>query len=281
MPQTVLPLINEAFHEEYGMDAEIIPLNNEFYHADGSKVVSDTSFLVDEMLYHFECQFSNDKEMAFRMFECDFHIAMSGTKGEKRIDEIVFPKSCVVYITTNKNNPQKLNMKIIFPNGEFIYEVPTLRVHDYSLESIGKKRLLIFLPYMALRYPQKLKNKKPPTKEEIKQYYSEMISVLKMAYNDNVIKQWEYNFLLEMIRKAEKRVFHDYPEIEEEVDSMVANLLNSESLKMRDELKAAKQTAEQVSLSTIETMKKLGYNITEEQIQEILKQVMEQQKLKE
>lgn len=83
MPQMAIPLINEAFHENYGMDAEILSLNNEFYNADGSKVVSDTSFMIDEMLYHFECQFSNDKEMAFRMFEYDFHIAVAGTKGEK------------------------------------------------------------------------------------------------------------------------------------------------------------------------------------------------------
>lgn len=75
MPQMVLPLINEAFHENYAMNAQIISLNNEFYNADGSKVVSDTSFQVNHKLYHFECQFSNGMEMAFRMFEYDFHIA--------------------------------------------------------------------------------------------------------------------------------------------------------------------------------------------------------------
>lgn len=101
---------NEAFQENYDADIDIISLNNEFYNADGSKVVSDTAFLVNNMLYHFECQFSNDKEMAFRMFEYDFHLAMSDTKREKRMDEFVFPKSCVVYITTNKNNPKKLGI---------------------------------------------------------------------------------------------------------------------------------------------------------------------------
>ena len=288
MPQMTLPLINEVFHENYGIDAEIIPLNNEFYNVDGSKVVSDTAFLVEKMLYHFECQFSNDKEMAFRMFEYDFHIALAGTKGEKRIDEIFFPKSCVVYITTNKNNPQKLSMKVKFPNGEFIYEVPTVRVHDYSFESIGKKKLLIFLPYMALRYSQKLKNKKPPTTEEIKQFYREMISTLETAYNDKVIGQWEYNMLLEMIKDVEERIFYNYPEIREEVDPMVTHLLNLESLKMRDETEQlkreleqqkqkAEQAAKQASLSSIETMKKLGFTLTEEQIQEILKHAMEAQ----
>ena len=31
MPQMVLPLINEAFHENYAMNAQIVSLNNEFY----------------------------------------------------------------------------------------------------------------------------------------------------------------------------------------------------------------------------------------------------------
>lgn len=36
MPRMVLPLINEAFQEDHAMDAEVIPLNNEFYNADAS-----------------------------------------------------------------------------------------------------------------------------------------------------------------------------------------------------------------------------------------------------
>lgn len=292
MPQMAIPLINEAFHENYGMDAEILSLNNEFYNADGSKVVSDTSFMIDEMLYHFECQFSNDKEMAFRMFEYDFHIAVAGTKGEKRIDELVFPKSCVIYITTNKNNPTKLNMKIIFPNGEFIYEVPTLRVHDYTFENISKKNLLIFLPYMALRFPQKLKSKEPPTIEVIKQFYDEMINVLGTAYNGNVIEQWEYNLLLEMIQDVEERIFHDYPEIKKEVDSMVAQLVNYESLRMKKEFdqkiieleqqkrETEQQAAKKASLTNIEMLKQFGITLTEEQIQIMLKQAEEHLEVK-
>lgn len=288
MPRMALPLINEAFHEEYSMGAEIISLNNEFYNADGSRVVGDTSFLVDEMLYHFECQFSNDKEMAFRMFEYDFHIAIAGTKGEKRIDELVFPKSCVVYITANKNNPKKLNMKIIFPNGEFIYEVPTLRVHDYTFENISKKNLLIFLPYMALRFPQKLKNKKPPTKELIKQFYDEMISVLGTAYHDNVIEQWEYNLLLEMIKNVEERIFHDYPEIKGEVDPMIAQFMNYESLRMKDEFdkkirEAEEQKREAVrlaALSSIDAVKQFGITLTKEQEQTMLRRAEEQLEVK-
>ena len=302
MPQMVLPLINEAFHENYAMNAQIISLNNEFYNADGSKVVSDTSFQVKHKLYHFECQFSNGMEMAFRMFEYDFHIALSDAKRKNRLDEFVFPKSCVVYITSNQNNPKRLRMTIKLPTDDktdkmqkFIYEVPTVRVHDYTLENISKKKLLIFLPYLVLRYPQKLKTKNPPTIGEIKHFFNEMIGVLQSAYNEKVIGTPQYNVLLELIKKAEEHVFHDYSEIKKEVDPMVANLLNLQSVKMKRELeqqtrelelqtreleqqrKATKQAAEQASLSSIEMIKQFGITLTEEQIQAILKHAVEQQ----
>ena len=274
MPEMFLPLINEVFNETYDKTTKITLLNNEFYNKDGSKVICDTALMVNSMIYHFECQFSNDKEMAFRMFEYDFQIGLLDAKRKKNIDEFDFPRSCVVYITTNKNNPKKLSMKVNFPNGSYLYEVPTIRVHDYSLESINKKKLLIFLPYLALKYPQKLKNKKPPTKEEIVKFYQEMLNLLETAYNDSVIDIEEYNAILEAMREAEQRVFENFDEIKKEVDTMVSKTLELKSFKMRDEA---------VNEATADIMKKikmLGISISEEQEKEIIEYATKEMKRK-
>ena len=115
-----------------------------------------------------------------------------------------------------------------------------------------------------------------------------MIGVLDSAYNEGIIKQWEYNAILETIQKAEQRVFNNYPQIKEEVDSMVANTLNLQSIKMRDEFsrqmaEAEKQMVEAVEktcLSNIEMMKRYGVTFTEDQIQEKLQHALEQQNRK-
>lgn len=100
----------------------------------------------------------------------------------------------------------------------------------------------------------------------------------------------EYNVLLELIKQAEEYIFYIFPEIKEEVESMAANILNLQSIKMWDEAEqqkreavkqTAKQAAKQASLSTIEMVKKFGFTLTEEQIQEILKHTMEQQEFEE
>lgn len=108
-----------------------------------------------------------------------------------------------------------------------------------------------------------------------------MISVLEFAYNDKVIDLWEYNMLLELIKEAEEHVFCNYPEIKKEVDPMVANLLNLQSVQMKRELEQQKKATKQASLSAIETIKKFGVILTDEQVQEILDNAMEPKKLEE
>ena len=100
----------------------------------------------------------------------------------------------------------------------------------------------------------------------------------------------EDNMLLEMIKNVEECIFNDYPAIKKEVKPMVANILNLETIKMRDEAErqkkeavkqateqTAKIAARQASLSSIETIKKFGISLTDEQIQEILNNAVEQQ----
>ena len=108
-----------------------------------------------------------------------------------------------------------------------------------------------------------------------------MIGVLDSAYNEGIIKQWEYNAILETIQKAEQRVFNNYPQIKEEVDSMVANTLNLQSIKMRDEFsRQMVEAVEKTCLSNIEMMKRYGVTFTEDQIQEMLQHALEQQNRK-
>ena len=101
-PKIFLPLIKEVFDVEYSRERKIVLLNNEYYNKE-EKVITDTTFRIGRVNYHFECQFSNDKTMVVRMFEYDFQIGMTKLKEEGQYLELEFPKSCVMYITGNRN----------------------------------------------------------------------------------------------------------------------------------------------------------------------------------
>lgn len=241
-PKLFLPLIKEVFGVDYSRDRKIVLLNNEYYNKEDGKVIADTIFSIGTVKYHFECQYSNDKSMVFRMFEYDFHVAVSKIKEDEEYFELNFPKSCVVYITANKKIPTELNMKLNFQNGESIeYKVPTIRVQDYSLGEIEERGLLLFTPFLILRYTDKLKNKKRPSQEEIYQFYKEIIEILNKMSKEGKITELEANVLIEAIKHTEEYALRNYPEYQEGVENMMSETLKLKSL---EAIKEAKLEAE-------------------------------------
>lgn len=53
---------------------------------------------IEEYLYHIECQSKKDGDMALRMIEYDFAIAVEHSEMDNGIIEIDFPESCVLHI---------------------------------------------------------------------------------------------------------------------------------------------------------------------------------------
>lgn len=250
-PRLFLPLIETVFQMKYD-ERDITLLNNEYYNEDGSKMISDTVLLIKDMTYHFECQFTNDKEMAFRMFGYDFQIGLSDSKRVGTLTEVNFPKSCVVYITVNDKNPKELELKVNFQDGFYNYKVPAIRVKDYPIEKIDDADLFIFLPYMVLKFSQRVKNKVPPSKEEILCSFQEELDLLDRAYKDNRITNLEYNVLLGLIKETEQHALKDCEEIKKEVTDMVANLIDLKCLKIYDE------ATEKAEIDMLKRMKQSG-----------------------
>lgn len=288
-PKLFLPLIKEVFEVKYTRDRRIVLLNNEYYNQE-EKVVTDTTFRIGRRNYHFECQYSNDKSMVVRMFAYDFQIGLAKIKEEGQFEEIEFSKSCVMYITENKKIPKELKMKVKFANEESIeYEVPTIRVQDYSLEEIEKRGLLIFLPFLILRYVEKLKNKKRPREEEIGKFYEEMIEIINRFYKKEEINETERLILLEAIKKTEEYGLRKYLEYKERVEEMMRGTLKLESVEAikegerRGEERGKKIGEKKKVLEMLQVMKedgiekeyikKLGKRegLTEEEIEKILK----------
>jgi hypothetical protein len=95
MPHLVVPLINEVFQTSYPDDIEVIQLQNEF-HDDTGKLITDSCLQIDRMLYHVECQSTDDSTMVIRMIQYDFRIGIRYAQKERRRYRINFPKSCVL-----------------------------------------------------------------------------------------------------------------------------------------------------------------------------------------
>ena len=160
MPFLLIPLINEVFGTSYREDQEFQQLRNEHYEKFG-KIITDSIIRLGEHLYHIECQSKRDGDMALRMVEYDFAIAVEhSSKMEDGIIVIDFPESCVLYVRNHRDMPDRHEVRIRFSDGQTVtYKVPVLLAQNYTVDRIFEKRMLLLLPYHILRYEHFLKSK--------------------------------------------------------------------------------------------------------------------------
>lgn len=157
-PEMFIGLINEVFHTNYPENVTCRELKNEHYTKNG-KVITDALFEIQSHLYHIECQSRKDGKMVIRMFEYDVSIAMENATDSDDVMELEFPESCVVYIRNHRTVPDFHKLNIRFSDGQKIcYRVPVLKVSDYSIDDLFKKKLIALIPYYILRYEHFLKS---------------------------------------------------------------------------------------------------------------------------
>ncbi|MCM1156793.1 MAG: hypothetical protein NC392_15670, partial [Roseburia sp.] len=157
MPSLIIPVINEVFRTSYSEDEKIEQYRNE-HHTVSGEVVTDSYLGIRDKFYHVECQSTQDSRMSIRMIEYDFAIALERAQEKNDSFELNFPHSCVLYLRHDGNTPEHLRVKVNMPDGEQVnYQVPTVKVQEYTRDEIFRKRLLFFLPFYIMRYEKELK----------------------------------------------------------------------------------------------------------------------------
>lgn len=176
LPYLAVPLINEVFETSYPENVEITQLRNEHQQENG-EIITDCCLKIGRKLYHIECQSIDDTTMAIRMIEYDFAIAIENAQKINRRYRIEFPRSCVIYLRSNKNTPDSLEVEVIFPDGKMhLYEIPTVKMENYTKDSIFEKNLLILLPFYVMRYEKEAHNfsENPEKMQQLLNEYEEI-----------------------------------------------------------------------------------------------------------
>lgn len=279
-PALFLPLIEEVFHVSYKKE-DIVPLDASLYNGDGELVEADNAFRINDVTYHFEFQYTNDGTMAFRMWEYDIKLALRDYKLNEGRMEFNFPRSCVVYIARNRNYPKDgLELKINFQDGQhIIFKVPVIRLQDYKLDEIDKKKLWLFYPFMILQYVADLKARNRLSDQEVLNDYKKIIGCIEAAYNNGEITIDEDAALLEAIQKTNWHAMKNHQKILKGVEDMVSQTLELKHKKIAQE--AAQRATKKTEIEMLMEMKVEGVskqvivkmakkkNIPEEEINKI------------
>ena len=157
--QLLIPVINEIFGKNYsGKEKILFSQNEHFLNRKGGKTqkrITDSAFDIigeKEDSYIFECQSTADNTLVIRIFEYSAQDALDkGVLVQNKL-KVKIPKAAVLFLRSNSNTPDKLEIELETPGGTVRFDIPVMKMRDYSIDTIFEKNyffwFLLFRFYM-------------------------------------------------------------------------------------------------------------------------------------
>jgi len=208
--QFIIPVINEIFGEDYTGDEKIEFHPNEHFidqqDAADQERITDTNVIIfgkKKKKYHLECESSlPDGRMAIRLCEYDAQIALDEGEVVHETLTVTFPNTAVLYLRTYKKTPNKMRYVIKTPGGSIEYDVPIMKVQEYSPEDIFSKNLLLLLPFYIFSHEKNFKvyNCNEKKLSELKAEYRDILERLDKLEQKGKISAFDKRTIIELSR---------------------------------------------------------------------------------
>lgn len=213
LPELVIPLVNEMFgYKDRFTGKEIITKRNSYFLKKKSPVrqstrITDSMFQIGsfEEIYHLECESTPKNNILIRMFEYDSLAALENYELNNNTVTFRFPVSGILFLRSNRNIQNRYKVILKTPGKDAQYYINVLKIQDYSLEEMFKKRLYILLPFYLFIYSnQELRkiNSSQKRMEKLLQEVDLLIQKLSQAAKDDLITQLAFNVIIEMLKKV-------------------------------------------------------------------------------
>ncbi|WP_051538287.1 hypothetical protein [Butyrivibrio proteoclasticus] len=243
-PRTLFPLINEMFKnrgihltgkEKLEFSANEIYLNRQ--DGEQSKRITDSSFTINDggiiRRFHIECQSSTDGSMVVRMFEYDAQIALNDARNNWESGDLFvkFPESGILYLRSTENMPDFVTTTIEVPSGETVsYNIPALKISDYSAEDIVEKKLFFLIPFYLFNFEKYFEQIEEGDEKIIGQMLNQLgilSDALKEARKSRELKETELMSIAGMFKKVLEHLTIDHENVRKEVlNNMGGKVLN-------------------------------------------------------
>lgn len=234
-PELVIPLINEAFGEHYVRNEKVTVHHNEFFIVGDDKRETDSHIGIRQKKYHLECQSTVDGTMMIRLFEYDAQVAIEDAVQKKSEVIFTFPHTAVMYLRSNKNTPSRMRVIIKVPGDSAGYEVPVVKVPEYTLEIIMEKELYFLLPFHLFRYEKELNlyEEDEARLEELKETYRQIVDYLDRKMEEGKLTAFQRWVILETTKNVAESLAVHYKKVQEGVTKIMGGqILELECVKL-------------------------------------------------
>ena len=231
----IIPVINEIFREEYTGEERIEFLPNEHFldqqdEADKERI-TDTNFRVIGKItkkYHLECESSlPDGKITIRLFEYDAQIALDEGEVTEETLTVTFPNTAVLYLRNYKKTPDKMKYVIVTPGGTVKYDIPLMKVQNYTLDDIFEKRLLLLIPFYIFSHEKNFPeyNSNEQKLEKLKSEYRYILERLDELEQQGVIGAFDKRTIIELSSDVLKEIAQKYGNVQKGVGDIMGGAL--------------------------------------------------------
>ena len=234
MTRFLIPLVNEAFQENYSESAciELKPLKQVMEQTGGSFDHGEVDALAEiyeqkgqteHKTYHFELETRKNGVIAIRLAEYATSYANDHIRQTKYGAEYEIPFSSVIYLRKNSNIPENYVMTIRYPGGKVQYHVPVIKAYHYSIEELFERKLLLLLPFYGFHFADRFEEyeQQPERIVEIQNDFYDIVDRLEKLVNRGEISETDRQHLIDWSLRVFEKLTINYQNVGKGVDEFM------------------------------------------------------------
>ncbi len=178
---------------------------------------------------------------------------------------VTFPNTAVLYLRTYKKTPNKMKYVIATPGGIVQYNIPIIKMQDYSLDTIFEKRLFMLIPFYIFSHENRFSeyNRNEQKLKELKAEYQVILEKLDELEQQGVIGAFDKRTIIELSGDVIKEIAQRYKNVQKGIgDMMRGALIETEARTILNQGKS--QGISETKKKTAMKMLKRGKLTTEE-----------------
>lgn len=140
---------------------------------------------------------------------------------------MTFPNTAVLYLRNYKKTPDKMKYVIVTPGGTVKYDIPLMKVQNYTLDDIFEKRLLLLIPFYIFshekNFPEYNSNEQKLAK--LKSEYRYILERLDELEQQGVIGAFDKRTIIELSSDVVKEIAQKYENVQKGVGDIMGGAL--------------------------------------------------------
>ena len=186
--------------------------------------------------------------MTIRLFEYDAQIALDEGEVINEILTVTFPNTAVLYLRNYKKTPDKMRYVIKTPGGTVEYDVPIMKMQEYTLEEIFSKGLLLLIPFYIFSHEKNFRvyNSNEQRLAELKAEYRSILERLNKLEQEGIIGAFDKRTIIELSGDVIREIAQKYEKVQKGIGGMMSGALletEARTILNRGKDEAKKETA--------------------------------------